>query len=346
MRVFISSVITGMESFREVAAAAARALDHEIIRAEDFSASPSSPRVACLTGVRAADVVIVLLGTRYGDVQTSGKSATHEEFDEAAGTGQVFIFIQTGVVPDAQQAALIKEARAWGTGHHTANFDDTESLRTAVTRALHRWERSTASEQIDPKEMAARALEALPQDDRRFVSSRTALAISIVGSPNMSILRPSELEDENFHSRLKQQALFGDPHIFETSEGTEAEVEGHKLILKQDSRQLSVAEDGSLVLLLPLPQAPDRFLSAIIHEDVTETLIKALGFAAQLLQSIDPTEKLSSVAVAVGLLGSNHGAWKTRAEQARNPNTQTMSRMSDEPVRTVLQPPHRLRAAF
>ena len=140
MRVFISSVVTGFEGFRTVASSAVRSLDHEVLRAEDFAASPSSPQVACLSAVRAADVVIVILGRRYGEVQASGKSATHEEFDEARRTKQVFVFVQTGGTPEPRQAALIDEAQSWAAGHYTGQFHDDESLRAHVIRALHRWE--------------------------------------------------------------------------------------------------------------------------------------------------------------------------------------------------------------
>jgi hypothetical protein len=54
MKVFISSVISGMEEYREAAAKAARILKHEVLRSEDFGASPATPQRVCLAGVRAA----------------------------------------------------------------------------------------------------------------------------------------------------------------------------------------------------------------------------------------------------------------------------------------------------
>ncbi|HKF95411.1 MAG TPA: DUF4062 domain-containing protein [Gammaproteobacteria bacterium] len=134
MRVFISSVIKGFEDFRETAVDAAEALDHTIIQAEDFAASPKSARVTCLEGVRAADVVLILLGARYGETQSSGKSATHEEFDEARRSKSVFVFVQGGITPEPKQAALISEAQSWASGQHTARFNDAEELRRAVVK--------------------------------------------------------------------------------------------------------------------------------------------------------------------------------------------------------------------
>ena len=79
MKVFVSSLISGLESLRAVARDAITTLRHEAIMAEDFGARPNSPQVACLTGLRNADVVVLILGERYGAIQASGLSATHEE---------------------------------------------------------------------------------------------------------------------------------------------------------------------------------------------------------------------------------------------------------------------------
>jgi len=97
MRVFISSIIAGYEEYRNAASEAIQSLGHEVVRAEEFAASPTSPQVACLSGVRSADVIVVLLGARYGANQPSGLSATHEEFREAKEDKPVFAFIQSGL---------------------------------------------------------------------------------------------------------------------------------------------------------------------------------------------------------------------------------------------------------
>ncbi len=52
VKVFISSVIAGMEEYRAAAREAAENLGYTVIAAEDFGASPSSPQQVCLEGVR------------------------------------------------------------------------------------------------------------------------------------------------------------------------------------------------------------------------------------------------------------------------------------------------------
>ncbi len=83
MKVFISSVVSGFESFRDAAAAGIEALGYTVIRSEDFGAVAASSQQTCLEGVRVADVVVLLLGARYGFLQPAGLSATHEEYREA-----------------------------------------------------------------------------------------------------------------------------------------------------------------------------------------------------------------------------------------------------------------------
>ena len=54
-----------MEEYRATARQAAETLGHTVVAAEDFRVSPNSPQQVCLAGVREADVVVLLLGTRY-----------------------------------------------------------------------------------------------------------------------------------------------------------------------------------------------------------------------------------------------------------------------------------------
>ena len=82
-KVFISSVIAEYTEHREAVAAAARAVNCEVIRSEDFNARPETPQQACIHALRMSDIVVFALGATYGKHQSSGLSATHEEWREA-----------------------------------------------------------------------------------------------------------------------------------------------------------------------------------------------------------------------------------------------------------------------
>src|SRR3546814_2538674 len=57
-------------------------LRHEAVMAEYFGAQVSSPQIACLTGLRQSDLVVLVLGTRYGVKQASGLSRSEEHTSE------------------------------------------------------------------------------------------------------------------------------------------------------------------------------------------------------------------------------------------------------------------------
>ena len=96
MRVFVSSVVNGYEDYRRAAKAAIEALDHEPVGfGITHTSSPHSPKVALLVDVEHSDVVVLLLGGRYGDRQESGRSATHEEYEHARALGKpVLVFVE------------------------------------------------------------------------------------------------------------------------------------------------------------------------------------------------------------------------------------------------------------
>jgi hypothetical protein len=85
MKVFISSLIAGFEPFREAVRSAVTTLRHEPVMAEDFGACPSSPHVACLSGLRDADAVVLVLGERYGAVQPVGPIGNPRRISRGAG---------------------------------------------------------------------------------------------------------------------------------------------------------------------------------------------------------------------------------------------------------------------
>lgn len=138
MKVFISSVIAGLEESRTVTSEGIRALGHEVLQAEAFSARPDSPQVSCLRAVRESDVVVLIVGSRYGAPQQSGLSATHEEYQEGIRESKpVLVFVQEGVDRESDEQQFLAEVQGWERGHFTTNFQSPPQLRDNVTRALH-----------------------------------------------------------------------------------------------------------------------------------------------------------------------------------------------------------------
>ena len=198
MKVFISSIISGMEPFRAGAREAIEQLGHSAVLAEDFGAQPRSPQIACLDGLRQFALTILLIGERYGDKQSSGISATHEEFREARDRRPILAFFQEGVPHDTDQAAFVKEAGDWEKGLFRESFTTPEHLKAQITRRVHQWEVANAAGPIDDSEMLDRALKLLPTSDDRNNRGNNFIALAIAGGPRQALLRPAQLEKRIF----------------------------------------------------------------------------------------------------------------------------------------------------
>ena len=310
MKVFISSVFQGMEPNRAAAAAAVRSLGYEPLQAENFPALSASPRVACLEGVRSADAVVLLLGERYGPVQASDVSATHEEYREAKDRCPVYAFVQRGITLEEKQRAFLEEVQTWSIGHLRRDCATEEELRQEVTKALHQWGVARSAGTVDGEDLLQRAVSLLPKERRQSYGC-PLLSVAVAGGPLQSILRPSELESSELHDVLLKAALFGEVPIFTKSEGNETTLDDHSLIIKQKTRSLLINEQGSISERLPVT-TDQSGLGFIIEENVQDTLLKALRFAAWALSYIDPNERLSHV--AIGALSRLADAPRTRGE--------------------------------
>ena len=341
MRVFVSSVIGGMEEFREAAASAARILGHTPIVAEDFGANSNTPQVVCLDGVRQADVLVLLLGRRYGYVQSSGLSATHEEYREARGRCPVLVFVKEEGEFESEQSKLVDEVQSWESGHYTAPFKDARDLQESVIGALHNLELTSARGNVDSDEMLDRVLADVAShvgnSDFQSYGHHPEVVLALAGAPRQNILRPAEMESDETKNAVLRFALVGDNSLLAIGEGTQTSYGGDAIILSQPSRELRLTEEGSLAFVGQLPTT-EGYLPAIIEEDILEITERFLQFATEMLSYVDSTNRLSHCAVALALRNVQYQPWRTRAEHNRNPNISHMPFHSNlEPV--YLSPP-------
>lgn len=351
MKVFVSSLITGMEPIRAAARSAVTTLGHEPIMAEDFTALPHSPQVACLEGVRQAGAVVLVLGASYGAVQPSGLSATHEEYREARGRCPVLAFVEDGTTPEPPQAAFIHEVQAWDSGLIRGGFTDSEQLERKVIQALHQLNVASAATPFDAKELLARTLALFPEERGSYQQSGAVLSVAVAGGPVQAILRPSEIENPTLAEALEKEALYGAARLFARGDGTETDIKDGALAVEQSGqrgrsgRSLQLDPQGSLVIRLPV-ENEGHGLSVILVETVKDQLAAALRYATWALDHVDRTQRLSHVVIAAQLTGGS--AMRTRREHEASPNSVQMSRNSsrDERPPVHLAPPHHPRAAL
>jgi hypothetical protein len=344
MKVFISSVIRSMEESREAAARAVRALGHQVIRAEDFGANSATPQRTCLAGVREGDLIIVLLGSQYGEVQEGSRlSATHEEYREAKDGKPVLVFVGATDQREPEQDAFIAEAREWQSGQYTSSFSSSDELRDAVVRALRDFELGQAIGRVDVEALAQAAAALIPEE--RDVSEGS-LCLAIAGGPLQQVIRPAELEDPSLSEKLMQEALFGRHRVFDSAAGSRRRLEGNKLFIEQDRGSIVASEVGSVAVIQPIVADPrSSQVFAIIQEDLTERLRAGLAAAAFVLDTIDPLHRLTDVVPCVGLVNAGYMGWTTQAERAANPNSWPTGSGNQRSI-VYLSPQNRKRAAL
>lgn len=349
MKIFISSLIVGFGPQRQAAKAAVTTLRHDPIMAEDFGAQPNSPQGACLRELRQSDLVVLVLGESYGAVQAgSGLSATHEEYREARGRKPVVAFVQQGVSPDPRQAEFITEVQGWEGGLFRGGFETPVDLQSGIIRALHDYTVANVVGGVDQDELGRRAVALLPPDGRNTVAA-AALDLAISAGPTQRILRPVEIESDDLAAALLQSALFGPDQILDRTLGSGTALVGGALVLQQErGASVRLDEQGSLLIRLPLDEAGGQrgglnmamqmmSGSVILEEVVQQRLGAMLGYAGDAIERIDPSQRVTEVAIAARISGAEHRAWRTREQHAASPGSVSMGMLSSgrKPVVSV-----------
>lgn len=339
MRVFVSSVIRGMEPYRAAVSDAVVSLDYTVIQSEEFGPSTDTPRRACLEPARTADLTIVLLGANYGQPQSSGLSATHEEFREARDFGTVAVLVQNDMDPEPRQQEFLREAQDWATGRVTDTFSDADDLRSKATRLLHQHVLRQQSGPVESSELLERARSWLPRHRRH---STPRLHVIVTGGPRQEVIPPSILDDQQFAGPIVQQALSGTEPVFTPAHGTRPVLERGQLRLVQDGATIVLTEEGTVVVSMPAMRRDNETpmaLPALIEDDIRSALAAALGFIGWVLDYVDSPRRLSHV-VALGAIenGSIYG-WRTRSEHAANPYNMTMLPMGQRDLVVVPEEP-------
>lgn len=277
--------------------------------------------------------MVLVLGEEYGVVQTgTGLSATHEEYREAKGRKPVIAFVQQAISPGPAQSDFIAEVQGWEEGLFRGTFGTPAELQAGVIRALHDYELANAVAPEDPSALIARAGSLLPPEPgNSSFSGEPMLSIAVVGGPSQRILRPVQIEARELREHLHQAGLFGDSRIFSGTKGVTGAIQNGALILQQErGTLLQLDEEGSVLIRLPLVERMGKSggwsgFPALIEEVVQERIATAISYAGMAFEHIDPTQRLTHVAIAARIDGGDHMGWRTQAEQSASPNSGSIS---------------------
>jgi hypothetical protein len=145
LRVFVSSVIGGLEPFRDAAADALRAFASDrrrgvsIFLSEGHHATAATPLQVCRDEVAGTDLVIGIYGGSYGFVdEVTGKSVTHLETEWALDVFHrpLLAFVRAEAVKDARQQELLNRVADLRLGVWFAKIRTPDELRFELYRAL------------------------------------------------------------------------------------------------------------------------------------------------------------------------------------------------------------------
>ncbi len=231
LRAFASSPMKGYNVYRVATCQGVHDAGHLPVCAEDFPSRPASPRNSCLDGVKSADVLVLLLGERYGFVTPSGKSATEEEYEEAKRLHKpIYAFRQEGICPDEHQQKFIAGVEDYVTGHHRACFSDPLSLAQLVAKAMNDAERY--GDMTDRTSRATSRLEAMiecpPNGSNGNACIQSLWTTARVGE----VMDALDVISEDYKRSVLEMAHVGDSPIFAYHCRSDASSDKHGLKLR------------------------------------------------------------------------------------------------------------------
>ena len=322
-RVFVSSAMENFAEYREAAALGIRRAGCEPVRAEDFPAQSTSPRTACLDGVRSADALVLILGERYGFVGPSGLAATEEEYQEALKTDKpVLAFIQSGVVHEPQQRSLIANVQDYVDGHWRKAFRTSAELAELVDDAV----RAADLEAIPLRGSQAAAMRVSSELTEDLPSAADAVVLRTVWATlrNEEVIDPLELDDDGFERVLLRIGHECVPPVFDYACSKRSLVETSRIRIYQGDIQswsgtehfaaVEINVQGTMVVTQSVTGAEDRrdtfdqYLSVhVIDPNLLQAQMKqAWAFAAGWWRERDPYLRHDRLLYNVGLYNIGH----------------------------------------
>ena len=142
IKIFVSSVSTQLKSTRGQIIQDLSKAGYNVSAMEKFGARPTVPLEVCLSELRSSDIVIMLIGPRYGSLLPQGISYTHAEYREAQGAGLPVIAIHIpddeGLDPEerARLKAFVEEVGSTTTYDSLAPNESLDRISPKVLAAL------------------------------------------------------------------------------------------------------------------------------------------------------------------------------------------------------------------
>lgn len=252
-KIFVSSVVNGLEEFRAAAKRAVELMGDKPIMCEEFGARPYSSNVACIAEVESCDIYLVILGEKYGFVGPKGESITQMEYRVAAALGKPILAFVQGCSMEDTQKVFRKEVEDFTTGFFRGAFQTPEDLKDEIVKSLRQLNQ---------------AQQAVPEDE--FKERVDSAVSSVVGyssrrDPVLSLaFLPQPLRDVDIvHIEARLDLVFSElcaKGVLVMREGYKAECQRDWTGLKAKDASVAFFSDGLIMLQLsPIDRRDDFF---------------------------------------------------------------------------------------
>ena len=303
--IFVSSIQEGYADVREAARRAVESLGMRPLMAELAGASPSSPQRALLDLVAEADVLLLILGSRYS-------KPTEDEFDEARRRAkEILVLRQSGDADPEQEEFVRRVAGGWEGGRLWGSFADASDVGFAVVRALTNLTSQARAADLRPQaEARAREL-AAGQESRGYFGGSGSVA-RVAHAPLLAgvLLDAVRLDEVGLGDRIASLARAH--NLVAQSVGIEARVTRAGVALAHTggystrSPVIEVCVDGAVVCDLDVA-GDDNFGGMRVDPTKLERGIAGGGeFASAVWAALDEREEVQHVAVAVAIPDAQH----------------------------------------
>ncbi|MEW5894463.1 MAG: DUF4062 domain-containing protein [Candidatus Omnitrophota bacterium] len=311
-RVFVSSIMEGFSEYRRSAKEAIERSDADPVLIEDFPSASSSPRNACLDGVKSCDFLVLIVGLRGGFVAPSGKLVIEEEYEEAVREKmRVLVFVQEGDRDEGAQK-FVNKISNYVDGFYRNSFSNPFKLGEAVEQSLKLltkgWSDMDNEIHILEEEI----------NEHFNVNNETSLRFAIVPTRKGEVIDPVELDSEDFKRNVYDMAHQRGVDLFSYEKAKEeARIEVDHIIFTQktvmghedDFVCLKISTNGMIVIDINVTgREKERSFSSlssmVIHVDMLKScLAKCFSFCNQIMEVKDPYKRFDPLVYNVTLNG-------------------------------------------
>ena len=175
---------------------------------------------------------------------------------------------------------------------------------------------------MDVGEICSRAKSILPIGWKNS-SQWPMLFVAVAAGPCHEVIRPSQLESQQFVSDIQKMAMFGQNAVFSQDAATSYHIAMECLVLEQNQVAITIDEYGTVLITQPavrISNDPGFNIPMIIEEDIQKSIARSLCFISEVLDVVDELHRLSHLAPLVALSSGNFTAWRTEAEHRANPD--------------------------